>query len=176
MAVGYNNIDVAAATKAGVMATNTPDVLNETTADFGWALMMAAARRITESEHFLRAGKWKKWSYDSFVGPDIHGATLGIIGMGRIGQAIARRSLGFDMQVRIGGEERSRHRLARSGEEAVLAIGLGQQLIGAVDAVVLVGFDLEMLLQAGQNFREDGAGDEDLGFHAGLVVSVSLSE
>ncbi|WP_286866187.1 NAD(P)-dependent oxidoreductase, partial [Herbaspirillum sp. UBA812] len=87
MAVGYNNIDVAAATKAGVMATNTPDVLNETTADFGWALMMAAARRITESEHFLRAGKWKKWSYDSFVGPDIHGATLGIIGMGRIGQA-----------------------------------------------------------------------------------------
>ncbi|MBO9538507.1 D-glycerate dehydrogenase [Herbaspirillum sp.] len=99
MAVGYNNIDIAAATAAGVMATNTPDVLNETTADFGWALMMATARRITESEHFLRAGKWKKWSYDSFVGPDVHGSTLGIIGMGRIGQAIARRSLGFDMQV-----------------------------------------------------------------------------
>ena len=99
MAVGYNNIDIAAATAAGVMATNTPDVLNETTADFGWALMMATARRITESEHFLRAGQWKKWSYDSFVGPDVHGATLGIIGMGRIGQAIARRSLGFDMQV-----------------------------------------------------------------------------
>ncbi|TWC64628.1 D-glycerate dehydrogenase [Herbaspirillum sp. SJZ099] len=99
MAVGYNNIDIAAATQAGVMATNTPDVLNETTADFGWALMMATARRITESEHFLRAGQWKKWSYDSFVGPDVHGATLGIIGMGRIGQAIARRSLGFDMQV-----------------------------------------------------------------------------
>jgi glyoxylate reductase len=97
--VGYNNIDIAAATQAGVMATNTPDVLNETTADFGWALMMATARRITESEHFLRAGQWKKWSYDSFVGPDVHGATLGIIGMGRIGQAIARRSLGFDMQV-----------------------------------------------------------------------------
>lgn len=99
MAVGYNNIDVAAATAAGVLATNTPDVLNETTADFGWALMMATARRITESEHWLRAGHWKKWSYDSFTGSDVHGATLGIIGMGRIGQAIARRSMGFDMNV-----------------------------------------------------------------------------
>ena len=97
IAVGYNNIDVAAATAAGVMATNTPDVLNETTADFGWALLMATARRVTESEHWLRAGHWKKWRYDSFVGTDVHGATLGIIGMGRIGQAIARRSLGFDM-------------------------------------------------------------------------------
>lgn len=99
MAVGYNNIDVAAATAAGVFATNTPDVLNETTADFGWALMMATARRITESEHWLRAGHWEKWSYNSFTGPDVHGATLGIIGMGRIGQAIARRSIGFDMNV-----------------------------------------------------------------------------
>lgn len=99
MAVGYNNIDLAAATRAGVMATNTPDVLNETTADFGWALLMATARRVTESEHWLRAGHWKKWSYDSFVGPDVHGSTLGIIGMGRIGQAIARRSMGFDMNV-----------------------------------------------------------------------------
>ncbi len=99
MAVGYNNIDVAAATAAGVLATNTPDVLNETTADFGWALLMATARRITESEHWLRAGHWKKWRYDSFTGTDVHGATLGIIGMGRIGQAIARRSIGFDMHV-----------------------------------------------------------------------------
>jgi len=98
-AVGYNNIDVAAATKAGVMVTNTPDVLNETTADFGWALLMATARRITESEHWLRAGNWKQWRYDSFLGADVHGATLGVIGMGRIGQAIARRSMGFDMQV-----------------------------------------------------------------------------
>lgn len=99
MAVGYNNIDVAAASAAGVMVTNTPEVLNETTADFGWALLMAAARRITESEHWLRAGKWKKWQYDGFAGADVHGATLGIIGMGRIGQAIARRSAGFDMRV-----------------------------------------------------------------------------
>jgi gluconate 2-dehydrogenase len=99
MAVGYNNIDVAAATRAGIMVTNTPDVLNETTADFAWALMMATARRITESEHWLRAGQWKKWSVDTLLGADVHGSTLGIIGMGRIGQAIARRSMGFNMRV-----------------------------------------------------------------------------
>jgi len=99
MAVGFNNIDVEAASAAGIMVTNTPDVLNETTADFGWALLMAAARRVTESEHWLRAGKWEKWRYDSMLGADLHGSTLGIIGMGRIGQAIARRSIGFDMRV-----------------------------------------------------------------------------
>ena len=99
MAVGYNNIDVDAATAAGIMVTNTPDVLNQTTADMAWALLMAAARRITESEHWLRAGKWEKWSYDGLLGADVHGSTVGIIGMGRIGQAIARRSTGFDMQV-----------------------------------------------------------------------------
>lgn len=99
MAVGYNNIDLDAATRAGIMATNTPDVLNETTADFAWALLMATARRVTESEHWLRAGLWQKWRYDTFLGADVHGTTLGIIGMGRIGQAIARRSMGFDMQV-----------------------------------------------------------------------------
>jgi gluconate 2-dehydrogenase len=99
MAVGYNNIDLAAATQAGVMVTNTPDVLNETTADFAWALLMASARRVTESEHWLRAGKWKKWRYDALLGADVHGSTLGIIGMGRIGQAIARRSSGFNMKV-----------------------------------------------------------------------------
>jgi len=100
IAVGYNNFDVPAMTARGVLATNTPDVLTETTADFGFALMMAAARRITESEHFLRRGEWTKWSYDMFTGPDVHGATLGILGMGRIGQGIARRgALGFGMKV-----------------------------------------------------------------------------
>jgi glyoxylate reductase len=99
MAVGYNNIDVPAATAAGVMVTNTPDVLNETTADFGWTLMMAAARRVSESEHYLRAGVWKKSHYLDFLGVDVHGSTLGVIGMGRIGQAIARRSMGFNMKV-----------------------------------------------------------------------------
>ena len=100
MAVGYNNIDLAACTAAGVLVSNAPDVLTETTADFGFALMMATARRITESEHFLRAGRWQHWSYDLFAGADVHGATLGVLGMGRIGQAIARRgALGFGMPV-----------------------------------------------------------------------------
>ncbi len=100
MAVGYNNFDIPAFNAAHVQATNTPDVLTETTADFGFALMMATARRITESEHFLRAGKWNKWGFDMFAGSDIHGATLGILGMGRIGQGIARRgSHGFGMKV-----------------------------------------------------------------------------
>jgi gluconate 2-dehydrogenase len=100
MAVGYNNFDLDAMTAAGVLATNAPDVLTETTADFGFALMMATARRITESEHYLRAGQWTKWSYDMFAGSDIHGATLGILGMGRIGQGIAKRgALGFGMKV-----------------------------------------------------------------------------
>ena len=100
MAVGFNNIDVPACSARGVMATNTPDVLTETTADFGFALMMAAARRVTESERYLRRGEWTRWAYDMFIGPDVHGATLGILGMGRIGQAIARRgALGFGMPV-----------------------------------------------------------------------------
>ncbi|RJG01654.1 2-hydroxyacid dehydrogenase [Noviherbaspirillum sedimenti] len=99
MAVGFNNIDLDAATRAGVMVSNTPDVLNETTADFAWALLMAAARQVGASERWLRAGQWKRWRYDAFLGADLHGATLGILGMGRIGQAIARRSRGFDMQV-----------------------------------------------------------------------------
>ncbi|SDZ53857.1 gluconate 2-dehydrogenase [Variovorax sp. YR266] len=100
MAVGYNNFDVDAMTAHGVLGTNAPDVLTETTADFGFALLMATARRITESEHFLRAGKWQKWSFDMFAGSDIHGSTLGIIGMGRIGQGIAKRGAhGFGMKV-----------------------------------------------------------------------------
>lgn len=100
MAVGYNNIDVAACTARGVVVTNAPDVLTETTADFGFALMMATARRITESEHFLRRGEWKQWSVTMFAGADVHGATLGVLGMGRIGAAIAKRGhLGFGMPV-----------------------------------------------------------------------------
>jgi gluconate 2-dehydrogenase len=100
MAVGFNNFDVPAMTAAGVLASNTPDVLTETTADFGFALLMATARRVTESEHYLRAGQWTKWSYDMFAGAEVHGSTLGIIGMGRIGQGVARRGAhGFGMKV-----------------------------------------------------------------------------
>lgn len=99
--VGYNNVDVAACTERGVLLTNTPDVLTNTTADFGFGLMMAAARRITESERFVRAGKWVTTGrFDMLLGGDVHGTTLGILGMGRIGQAIAKRgALGFGMKV-----------------------------------------------------------------------------
>ncbi|HMW22640.1 MAG TPA: D-glycerate dehydrogenase [Burkholderiaceae bacterium] len=100
MAVGYNNIDLAACTARGVLVSNAPDVLTETTADLGFALMMAAARRMSEAERLLRAGQWTRWSVDMLTGQDVHGSTLGILGMGRIGQAIARRgALGFGMKV-----------------------------------------------------------------------------
>jgi lactate dehydrogenase-like 2-hydroxyacid dehydrogenase len=99
ISVGTNHVDLAACKARGIVVTNTPDVLTETTADFGWVLMMAAARRVTESEHWLRAGHWKRWSLDQFLGADVHHATLGILGMGRIGQALARRAAGFSMPV-----------------------------------------------------------------------------
>jgi len=136
MAVGYNNVDVSAATAAGIMVTNTPDVLNETTADFGWALLMATARRVTESEHYLRAGKWEKWTYDGFLGADVHGATLGVIGMGRIGQAIARRSMGFDMKVVYHNRSRLSPELeARANHAQYLGL---EELLRTADHVVLV--------------------------------------
>jgi len=100
VAVGYNNLDIAALTAAGIIATNTPDVLTETTADLGFTLMLAAARRVSESERWLRAGHWQQWSFSDMLGVDVHGRTLGILGMGRIGQAIARRGHhGFSMPV-----------------------------------------------------------------------------
>lgn len=100
MSVGYNHIDLAACTARGVLVTNTPDVLTESTADFGFALLMATARRMSEGERLLRDGRWKSWAWDFLAGSDVHGATLGILGMGRIGQAIARRGhFGFGMQV-----------------------------------------------------------------------------
>jgi len=98
-AVGYNNIDLAACTGAGVMATNTPGVLDDTTADLAWALLMASARRLPAAERWLRNGEWKGWEFVQWLGADVHHATLGILGMGRIGQAVARRALGFDMKV-----------------------------------------------------------------------------
>src|SRR2546429_1504721 len=99
VAVGFNNVDVAAATRHGVIVTNTPDVLTETTADFAWALLMAAARRVVEADRYARAGEWKAWKWDLLWGADIHGKTLGVIGFGRIGRAIARRAQGFNMRI-----------------------------------------------------------------------------
>lgn len=99
VAVGYNNIDVAAARRRGVVVTNTPDVLTETTADFAWALLMGAARRLVEADQYARSGGWKAWQWDLLWGADIHGKTLGVVGFGRIGRAVARRGRGFGMRV-----------------------------------------------------------------------------
>ena len=136
MAVGYNNFDVEAMTERGVLATNTPDVLTETTADFGFALLMATARRISEGEHFLRAGKWDRWSYDMLAGTDVHGSTLGILGMGRIGQAIAKRGAhGFGMNVIY----HNRSRLAPELEAGCKARYVDKdELLRTADHLVLV--------------------------------------
>jgi glyoxylate reductase len=99
VAVGFDNIDVAACTKRGVAATNTPGVLDETTADFAWTLLMAVARRLSEGEALARSGNWKNWNLDQLVGTDVWGKTLGIVGFGRIGRAVARRASGFQMKV-----------------------------------------------------------------------------
>lgn len=99
VAVGFNNIDVAEATRRGVVVTNTPDVLTETTADFAWTLLMATARRVVEADRYVRDGRFTQWEYMLLLGGDIHSKTLGIIGFGRIGRAMARRALGFDMRV-----------------------------------------------------------------------------
>ncbi|TBR73284.1 MAG: D-glycerate dehydrogenase [Burkholderiaceae bacterium] len=136
MAVGYNNFDINAMTARGVLATNAPDVLTETTADFGFALLMATARRMTESEHFLRAGHWTTWRYDMFAGVDVHGTTLGILGMGRIGQGIAKRGAhGFGMKVIY--HNRSRLEPALEAECAARYVGK-EELLRHADHLVLV--------------------------------------
>jgi len=99
VAVGFNNIDVAAATQRGVVVTNTPDVLTETTADFAWTLLMATARRLVEADRYVREGRFTQWEFMLLLGGDIHGKTLGIVGFGRIGREMARRALGFNMRV-----------------------------------------------------------------------------
>lgn len=136
MAVGHNNFDLAAMTAFGVLATNTPDVLTESTADFGIALLMATARRICESEHFVRAGHWQRWRYDLFAGSEVHGSTLGIIGMGRIGQGIAKRAYsGFGMKVLY--HNRSRIDPVRESELGARYVSK-EVLLRTADHVVLV--------------------------------------
>lgn len=99
MAVGYNNVDVEYATQKGIMVTNTPGVLTDTTADLTWSLLMAISRRVVEGDSFIRAGKYKKWRPKMLLGSDICGKTIGIIGFGRIGQQVAKRASGFDMKI-----------------------------------------------------------------------------
>ena len=105
-AVGFDNVDVAAATARSVLVTNTPDVLTETTADFAMTLMLAGARRIVEAEKYVKAGQWQTWGPETLLGQDIYGATLGLIGLGRIGQAVVRRASGFGMRMLYHGHRR----------------------------------------------------------------------
>jgi len=134
IAVGYNNIDLPACTARGVMATNTPGVLDDSTADLAWALMLGAARRLTELERRVRAGEWTGWRLKQWLGIDVHHATLGIFGMGRIGQAIARRAAGFEMKVLY----HNRTRVASDLEKRLNATYVTKdELLGQSDFVIL---------------------------------------
>ncbi|HKA39594.1 MAG TPA: D-glycerate dehydrogenase, partial [Burkholderiales bacterium] len=134
IAVGYNNIDLAACTARGIMATNTPGVLDDSTADLAWTLMLGAARRITELERRVRAGEWTGWRLKQWLGVDVHHATLGIFGLGRIGQAIARRAAGFEMKVLY----HNRKRVAPDIEKRVNATYAGKdELLKQSDFVIL---------------------------------------
>lgn len=136
VAVGYNNFDLAALTAAGVMATNTPGVLDETTADLAWALLLASARRIAAADAWVRRGQWQGWKFhDEWFGQDVHHATLGILGMGRIGQAVARRAEGFSMRVIY----HNRHPLPPETERACRATWVDKEtLFREADFLVLL--------------------------------------
>ena len=171
--VGYDNLDIDALAARGIVATNTPDVLTETTADLGFALMLAAARRITEAERWLREGRWKQWSFDTLLGQDVHGSTLGILGMGRIGQGIARRGAhGFGMRVLyhnrrrlpVGIEGNCRARLVdldtllRESDHLVLVLPYSPQTRHVIDAAALARMKPNATLT---NIARGGLVDED---------------
>lgn len=131
--VGYNHIDLAACSARGIVVGNTPDVLTEATADMAWTLLMAAARRVSESERWLRDGQWKRWAFEQFLGADLFRSTLGIIGMGRIGSAVARRARGFEMTVLYSNRSRAANE-AELGAQFVPR----DELLARADHVVLV--------------------------------------
>ena len=158
--VGHNNLDVAALTRAGVVATNAPGVLDDTVADFAWALMLAAARRVTEAERWLRAGNWQGMSFHIMLGGDVHGRTLGILGMGRIGRAVARRAAGFRMPVIYHNRSRlsvdierdcaaryvDRDALLRDADFLVIALPLTQETRHAIGARELATMKRDAIL------------------------------
>ena len=134
-AVGYNNIDIDACTRHGVVVTNTPGVLTDSVADYSMGLIIATCRRMTEGEAYLRTGEWKGTFLKQMLGQDVHGATLGIFGFGRIGQAIARRARGFDMKIRY----HSRNRAAADAERESGAVYTGKEaLLHTADVVLLI--------------------------------------
>ncbi|MDP1946299.1 MAG: D-glycerate dehydrogenase [Nitrospirota bacterium] len=132
-AVGYNNIDLAAARQRGLIVTNTPDVLTDATADLTWALILATARRIVEGDVLVRSGQWTGWSPTQLLGAEVSGKTLGIIGMGRIGQAVAQRAMGFRMAVRY----HARHEMAASSLSSGWESRSLQDLLGEADIVTI---------------------------------------
>ena len=134
IAVGYNNIDVPACTARRIMASNTPGVLDDSTADLAWTLMLGAARRVTEVERKVRAGEWTGWRLKQWLGTDVHHATLGIVGMGRIGQAIARRAAGFDMRVLYHNRKRVAEEIERKLNASWVSL---DQLLREADFIVL---------------------------------------
>lgn len=137
-AVGFDNVDVAECTRRGIPVGNTPGALTETTADLAWALIMAASRRIVEGVDYVRAGRWRTWGPLDLLGPDVHGATLGIVGFGRIGQAVARRALGFDMRVLY----HSRTRVPAEVEAALGAVPVALDRLLAESDIVTLHVDL----------------------------------
>jgi glyoxylate/hydroxypyruvate/2-ketogluconate reductase len=165
LGVGYNNLDLAALTHAGIMATNTPDVLTQTTADYAWALMLAAARRVSSAERWLRAGRWRGgMRFDDWLGVDVHGKTLGILGMGRIGQAVARRASGFDMPVIY----HNRSRLPEAVERECRASWVDKAaLLQRSDHLVLV------LPYTAQNHHAIGAAELAQMKHTAVLVNVA---
>src|SRR5512143_4247279 len=134
IAVGFNNIDLAACSKARVMATNTPGVLDDSTADFTWALILSTARRVVESDTHVRAGEWKGWYLKQFLGADVHHATLGILGFGRIGKGVARRALGFDMKVLYHDSQRADAATERSCNAAFVSM---DELLSRADILTI---------------------------------------
>jgi lactate dehydrogenase-like 2-hydroxyacid dehydrogenase len=133
-AVGFDNVDVAACTRRGIPVGNTPGALTETTADLAWALLMAAARRVAEGDRYVRAGRWRTWGPRLLLGSDVHGATLGIVGFGRIGQAVARRAAGFGMTVLYWSRERAPMAIETSLDATFVEL---DDLLGRSDIVTL---------------------------------------
>lgn len=165
LGVGYNNLDIDALTRAGVLACNTPDVLNETTADYAWALMLAAARRVGAAERWVRAGQWQgAMRFDDWLGVDVHGKTLGILGMGRIGQAIARRAAGFDMRVLY----HNRSRLPELVERECTAVWVDKPtLLREADHLILV------LPYTRENHHVIAAGELASMKHGAVLVNIA---
>jgi lactate dehydrogenase-like 2-hydroxyacid dehydrogenase len=160
--VGTNHIDLKACAAHHVQVSNTPDVLSEATADMAWALLMAAARRVTESEAWLRSGQWKRWAWDQFLGCDVYGARLGIVGMGRIGSAIARRARGFNMDI-----------VYTNRSESALAAELGAQRLALPELLAQSDFVMLVLPYSSESHHLIGAAQLAQMKRSALLINIA---